>query len=161
MSCSFAETGARYAKRVAVIPDRAAHSAYEFHQGFCTRMRVPAARGARVVKTIRPQAEGAGKAGCPEHPQPVCIGSKHTVVTTSTPEITRLSPRNGFNGFLRALVSAKSARMCERAVLSKPPVAGSEPVRARRSESLPGSEGQIHSYSATRAVYATQHSHPH
>ena len=57
------------------------------------RMRVPAARGARVVKTIRPQAEGAGKAGCPEHPQPVCIGSKHTVVTTSTPEITRLSPR--------------------------------------------------------------------
>jgi hypothetical protein len=37
------------------------------------------------------------------HPQPVCIGSKHTVVTTSTPEITRLSPRNGFNGFLRAL----------------------------------------------------------
>jgi hypothetical protein len=28
----------------------------------------------------------------------------HTVVTTSTPEITRLSPRNGFNGFLRALL---------------------------------------------------------
>jgi hypothetical protein len=47
--------------------------------------------------------EGAGKAGCPEHPQSVCIGSKHTVVTTSIPEITRLSPRNGFNGFLRAL----------------------------------------------------------
>jgi hypothetical protein len=33
----------------------------------------------------------------------VCIGSKHTVVTTSTPTVTRLSPRNGFNGFLRAL----------------------------------------------------------
>jgi hypothetical protein len=47
--------------------------------------------------------EGAGKAGCPEHPQPVCIGSKHTVVTTVAPEITRLSPRNGLNGFLRAL----------------------------------------------------------
>ena len=52
---------------------------------------------------VPPKTEGAGKAGCPEHPQPVCIGSKHTVVTTSTPEITRLSPRNGFNGFLRAL----------------------------------------------------------
>jgi hypothetical protein len=26
----------------------------------------------------------------------VCIGSKHTVVTTVAPEITRLSPRNGF-----------------------------------------------------------------
>ena len=34
----------------------------------------------------------------------MCIGSKHTVVTTSTPEITRLSPRNAFNGFLRALL---------------------------------------------------------
>jgi hypothetical protein len=27
----------------------------------------------------------------------------HMVVTTVAPEITRLSPRNGFNGFLRAL----------------------------------------------------------
>ena len=34
----------------------------------------------------------------------MCIGSKHTVVTTVAPEITRLSPRNGFNGFLRALL---------------------------------------------------------
>jgi hypothetical protein len=48
--------------------------------------------------------EGTGKAGCPKHPQPVCIGSKHTVVTTVAPEITRLSPRNGFNGFLRDLL---------------------------------------------------------
>ncbi|MEH2562444.1 hypothetical protein V1289_002071 [Bradyrhizobium sp. AZCC 2289] len=51
---------------------------------------------------VPPTTEGAGKAGCPEHPQPVCIGSKHTVVTTVAPENTRLSPRNGFNGFLRA-----------------------------------------------------------
>ena len=34
---------------------------------------------------------------------------------------TRHSPRNGFNGFLRALVSAKSARMRERAVLNNRP----------------------------------------
>ena len=34
---------------------------------------------------------------------------------------TRHSPRNGFNGFLRDLVSAKSARMCERAVLNNRP----------------------------------------
>ena len=34
----------------------------------------------------------------------VCKLKKHTsVVTTVTPEITRHSPRNGFNGFLRAL----------------------------------------------------------
>ena len=36
--------------------------------------------------------------------------------------ITRHSPRNGFNGFLRALVSAKSARMWERAVLTNRPL---------------------------------------
>jgi hypothetical protein len=50
------------------------------------------------------KTEGAGKAGCPLHPQPLCIGRWHRVVTTSTPEITRLSPRHGFNGFLRALL---------------------------------------------------------
>jgi hypothetical protein len=35
-------------------------------------------------------------------------------------------------GLFRALVSAKYARMCERAVLNQPPVAGSEPDRAQR-----------------------------
>ena len=34
---------------------------------------------------------------------------------------TRHSLRNGFNGLFRALVSAKSARMCERAVLTNRP----------------------------------------
>src|SRR3954451_18300797 len=34
---------------------------------------------------------------------------------------TRHSPRNGFNGFLRDLVSAKSGRMCERAALTNRP----------------------------------------
>src|SRR5450631_1259619 len=34
------------------------------------------------------------------------------------------------------LVSAKSARMCERAVLTKPPVAGTEPVTPKRRQSL-------------------------
>ena len=34
----------------------------------------------------------------------VCDKNKHTsVVTTVTPEITRHSPRNGFNGLFRAL----------------------------------------------------------
>jgi hypothetical protein len=27
------------------------------------------------------KTEGVGNAGCPLHPQPVCIGSEHTVVT--------------------------------------------------------------------------------
>src|SRR6202011_3471545 len=70
-----------------------------------TYVRILAACFARALRKHVPlQTEGAGKAGCPEHPQPVCIGSKHTVVTTVAPEITRLSPRNGFNGFLRALL---------------------------------------------------------
>jgi hypothetical protein len=37
------------------------------------------------------EIEGVGNAGCPMHPQPVCNGSKHTVVTTVAPEITRHS----------------------------------------------------------------------
>jgi hypothetical protein len=35
--------------------------------------------------------EGVGNAGCPMHPQPLCIGSKHRVVTTVASEITRHS----------------------------------------------------------------------
>jgi hypothetical protein len=31
------------------------------------------------------KTEGAGNAGCPMHPQPVCKGRKHTVVTTGSP----------------------------------------------------------------------------
>src|ERR671922_1331008 len=54
--------------------------------------------------TFRPEkTEGVGNAGCPMHPQPVCIGRKHTVVTTVAPETPGIPARNGFNGFLRAL----------------------------------------------------------
>ena len=63
-------------------------------------------------------------------------------VTTVTPENTRHSPRNGFNGFLRALVSAKSARMCERAVLNNRPSLDLSPFVFEGRKSLPGSEGQ-------------------
>jgi len=46
----------------------------------------------------------------------------HTsVVTTSSPGSPGIPARNGFNGFLRALVSARCARMCERAVLTNRP----------------------------------------
>src|ERR1700730_6876596 len=65
---------------------------------------------------------------------------------------TRHSPRNGFNGFLRALVSAKSARMRERAVHTKPPVAGSEPVRAQRPQEPDGERGTDPVSSSTRTV---------
>jgi hypothetical protein len=52
-----------------------------------TQLHDPAARGARVVlESFAQENEGVGNAGCPLHPQPVCIGSKHTVVTAGTPE---------------------------------------------------------------------------
>src|SRR6202035_283079 len=42
---------------------------------------------ARVLqKTSAQKNEGVGNAGCPPHPQPVCKGRKHTVVTTVAPE---------------------------------------------------------------------------
>ena len=57
--------------------------------------------------------------------------------------ITRHSLRNGFNGFLRALVSAKSARMCERAVLTNRPSLDLSPFVLKGRKSLTGSVGQI------------------
>jgi hypothetical protein len=42
-------------------------------------------------------------------PQPRVENKNHTsIVTTVTPEITRHSPRNGFNGFLRALLGDRA-----------------------------------------------------
>jgi hypothetical protein len=70
------------------------HDPREFFQN------LPPQINQRAQATLR---EGAGNTGRPMRPQPVCIGSKHTVVTTVTPKNARHSPRNGFNGFLRAL----------------------------------------------------------
>src|ERR1700722_12205941 len=55
----------------------------------------------------------------------------------------RPSLRNGFNGFLRALVSAKSARMCERAVLTNRPSLDLSPIVLEGRKSLSGSVGQV------------------
>ena len=76
----------------------------------------------------------------------------HEQVTTGSARSLRHSLRNGFNGLFRALVSAKSGRMCERAVLVKPPVAGSEPVRARRPQEPVGERGTGPVSSSTRTV---------
>ena len=56
---------------------------------------------------------------------------------------TRHSLRNGFNGFLRALVSDKSARMRERAVLTNRPSLDLSPFVLEGHKSLTGSVGQI------------------
>src|SRR5882757_5989981 len=53
-----------------------------------------------------PPKEGVGNAGCPMHPRPRVhlVLVERTRVTTSTPESSDVPARNGFNGFLRALV---------------------------------------------------------
>src|SRR6267142_2007327 len=84
----------------------------------------PSRREAPEVLMNLPPKEGVGNAGCPWHPRPRVhlVVVERTRVTTSTPESPGVPARNGFNGFLRALVSAKSARMWERAVLTNRPL---------------------------------------
>jgi hypothetical protein len=52
-------------------------------------------------------------------------------------------PAQWLYGLFRALVSAKSARMCERAVLTNRPSLDLSPFVLKGHESLTGSEGQI------------------
>src|ERR1700738_1159977 len=95
-----------------------------------------------LCKTTRPQQRAQGKPGARCTRSLACKVKEHTsVVTTGSDGFNRLSPRNGFNGLFRALVSARCARMCERAVVDQPPVAGSEPVLLEGRKSLTGSEG--------------------
>jgi hypothetical protein len=65
------------------------------------RLRIPAARRARVVQNRSPRnqrAQGMPGAHCTR--SLACNVKWHTsVVTTGTPEITRHSPRNGFTAY--------------------------------------------------------------
>ena len=67
----------------------------------------------------------------------------HELVTTGSPKHSGIPCTNGFNGFLRALVSAKSARMCERAVLTNRPSLDLSPIVLEGRKSLSGSVGQV------------------
>src|SRR5712671_3512449 len=57
-----------------------------------------------------PPKEGVGNAGCPLHPRPRVhlVVVERTRVTTSTPESPDVPARNGFNGFLRALLGDRA-----------------------------------------------------
>jgi len=108
------------------LRERFAHTNFNFKQPHCfsTQLRNPAAQCARAVhQPFASKCEGVGNAGRPLHPQPRAQSVvKHTsVVTTSPPDSPGIPAHNGFNGFLRALVSAKSGRMCERAALTGRP----------------------------------------
>jgi hypothetical protein len=65
------------------------------------------------------------------------------VVTTGSPDYPGTPCANGFNGFFRALVSDKSARMRERAVLTNRPSLDLSPFVLEGHKSLTGSVGQI------------------
>jgi len=134
-------------------------------RGACHRARIRATRWLAMTKNPHttsssprhapeplknlPPKEGVGNAGCPLHPRPRVhlVVVERTRVTTSTPESPDVPARNGFNGFLRALVSAKSARMCERAVPTSRPslnlspfvLEGQEPVGERGTDPVSSS----------------------
>src|SRR6266581_1737476 len=57
-----------------------------------------------------PPKEGVGNAGCPLHPRSRVhlVAVERTRVTTSTPESPGIPARNGFNGFLRALLGDRA-----------------------------------------------------
>src|SRR6266566_5027793 len=57
-----------------------------------------------------PPEEGVGNAGCPLHPRSRVhlVAVERTRVTTSTPESPGIPARNGFNGFLRALLGDRA-----------------------------------------------------
>jgi len=79
---------------------------------------------ARFIRIVRP-SEKRGRRECRAPDAPAA--ARVVVVSTRVSHYGHTGKRpafphaNGFNGFLRALVSAKSARMCERAVLTNRP----------------------------------------
>src|SRR3984893_7226650 len=110
-------------------------------------------RAAPELCIYLPPKEGVGNAGCPLHPRPRVhlVLVERTRVTTSTPELPGIPARNGFNGFLRALVSAKSGRMCERAVLTNRPSLDLSPFVLEGQEPA-GERGTGPVSSSTRTV---------
>src|SRR4030081_630049 len=136
-------TGPAFGRPDDKLRDEAIHSSFTRRDGLlrgaCHRARIRATRWLAMttkhtfassprhapepLKNLPPK-EGVGNAGCPLHPRPRVhlVVVERTRVTTSTPESPDVPARNGFNGFLRALVSAKSARMWERAVLTNRPL---------------------------------------
>jgi hypothetical protein len=82
----------------------------------------------------RPEKQRAqGRPGASSHPRPVCIGSKHTVVTTGGAGFIRPSLHDGFNGYF---------------VLSPVTIAWLPPSSAKDSAALaPASERQDHTTS--------------
>jgi hypothetical protein len=78
--------------------------------GLQTRIRIPRRDAPEAFHEISRPSEGVGNAGCPWHPRPRVhlLVVESTRVTTSTPESPGVPARNGFNGFLRALLGDRA-----------------------------------------------------
>src|SRR6266576_4891537 len=74
-----------------------------------TTSRPRDAKAPESCKNLPPK-EGVGNAGCPLHPRSRVhlVVIERTRVTTSTPESPGIPARNGFNGFLRALLGDRA-----------------------------------------------------
>ena len=96
----------------------------------------PRSRGAmrpRPVQEISLKRQREqGKPGARSTRSPCALVGKHTVVTTVAPEVTRLSPRNGFNGFLRALPGDEFlfVTVADRLAVQRNPVRLAKPLPA-------------------------------
>src|SRR4051794_17115270 len=109
---------------------------------------------ARVLPfSCRLKAEGAANAGRWMRPQSRVQNEKvHEHGHHGHTGFARHSLRNGFNGFLRALVSAESARMCERAVLTNRPSLDLSPFVLKGLGEPDGERGTDPVSSSTRTV---------
>ena len=97
--------------------------------------------GDRLVDTVTGEVTSASLTPAPRR-------QDHTTSPSASPRsrlqrrLASTAPRpNVRDDRETPLVSAKSARMCERAVLAKPPVAGTEPVTPQRRQSLKSEQG--------------------
>jgi hypothetical protein len=106
-------------------------------------VRILAAGSARVLQDITLENRGRRESRALNTPAASCAVKKaRKQVTTGTPDHTGL-PCAMVLTLLRALVSAKSARMCERAVLTNRPSLDLSPFVLEGHKSLSGSVGQI------------------
>src|SRR6266849_4595282 len=88
-----------------------------------------------------PPKEGVGNAGCPLHPRSRVhfVLVERTRVTTSTPESPGIPARNGFNGFLRALLGDRACLPPSSADMSCLSPVG--PTRLRELDASVGASG--------------------
>src|SRR3954449_10055060 len=96
-----------------------------------------------------------GRRECRVRDAPAVSRAKSGKHTRSSPQVhrsNRHSPRNGFNGLLRDLVSAESDRMCERAVLTNRPSLDLSPFVLKGLGEPDGERGTDPVSSSTRTV---------